>query len=756
MKKRFVKEVAVLGILAVLGRNVPAYAGWQQKEDVWKYEQGGSWVMNSWVKENNIWYYLEQDGKMAVGWKQIDGLWYFFQPISGGTGGQMMTGWQWIDGRCYYLAESEDIGPEGAMYAGRQTPDGYWVEESGAWVDENGEVVEAFGKGILTEQSLKKAESGRGGSSRGGGSSGRGGSNGRGGSSRGGGSNSGGGNRGGGSGSRGRNSSGDESSSGDRFSSENDEKDMKRPDSSQKKEDSNESLVIATSSNARMVKWYVRFVDEDTHQILLAETRHGKIQDGEELTINFQGRIVDSENQIWESVSTSPLNMEIYGPGSWNYDVEYRLTGKLPEPSDPEEKDRERLRKWLDKAKEQESKLTGEDIKAIPDSRFLVSGQRENDGRVLTAAGQIPDFSEFAFYVIGINTEPNGMVLQDFYGEEIEHSEWMEDQFILDGSVYTIIRFSVKRKKSQENCSHQWEIVSQQEAGCMPKGRLNFQCKRCRQQREIMLAPKGHRDEDLDGNCEDCQESMEKDRPETIHWDIGDMLSGEIDGETYSFRCIDQNYSDQAGNHRQGALFLCDSVIPANIGSGYSYELLEDGSCGYVFSPGPVVNFGDSNDYKYSNVRSWLQESEENFPYAEDIELGVSMAYAGSTGHGMYSQLQRSDLRGSHIGNQKLTGRLFILSVDEALKYSKWLWRFDGSEKENPQSQIGMFSGGYWLRSPMGTAWDHDTDFVYAVDLVNGVIRPVGILPERDTEDEELQVTCTIGVRPAFVMPQEK
>ena len=106
MKKRFVKEVAVLGILAVLGRNVPAYAGWQQKEDVWKYEQGGSWVMNSWVKENNIWYYLEQDGKMAVGWKQIDGLWYFFQPISGGTGGQMMTGWQWIDGRCYYLAES--------------------------------------------------------------------------------------------------------------------------------------------------------------------------------------------------------------------------------------------------------------------------------------------------------------------------------------------------------------------------------------------------------------------------------------------------------------------------------------------------------------------------------------------------------------------------------------------------------------------------------------------------------------------------
>ena len=62
-----------------------------------------------------------------------------------------------------------------------------------------------------------------------------------------------------------------------------------------------------------------------------------------------------------------------------------------------------------------------------------------------------------------------------------------------------------------------------------------------------------------------------------------------------------------------------------------------------------------------------------------------------SAGQGMYSQLQKSDLKGSHIGNQKLTGRLFILSVDEALKYSKWLWRFDGSEKENPQSRSECF-----------------------------------------------------------------
>ena len=82
-------------------------------------------------------------------------------------------------------------------------------------------------------------------------------------------------------------------------------------------------------------------------------------------------------------------------------------------------------------------------------------------------------------------------------------------------------------------------------------------------------------------------------------------------------------------------------------------------------------------------------------------------------------------------------------------------WRFNGSEEENPQSQTGTFSNGYWLRNPMGTSWEYDSDFVYAVDLANGTIRPMGILPEGETEDEELGVTCPIGVRPAFVMPQE-
>lgn len=149
----------------------------------------------------------------------------------------------------------------------------------------------------------------------------------------------------------------------------------------------------------------------------------------------------------------------------------------------------------------------------------------------------------------------------------------------------------------------------------------------------------------------------------------------------------------------------------------------------------------------------WLQNWEENFIKAKDIDIGISRAYTGSTGDGMYSRLKASELKGYPIGNQKLTGKLFALSVDEALKYRDWLWKFDGSEEENPESQTGMFSKGYWLRNPMGTTQNHDTGFVYAVDLEGGKICPVKIGPEKSAEDEELQVTGVIGVRPAFVMP---
>lgn len=739
MKRRFVKELAVLAVLAVAGRAMPAYAGWQQQADCWKYEEDGGWITESWVKENDGWYYLGAEGKMETGWKQTGGFWYFLNPVRQGACGRMLTGWQWIDGRCYYLADGNNCEyPEGAMYVNGQTPDGYWVDESGAWVDARGDVVEILGKGILTGSQAESKESravpAGGGSKSGGRSSGR---------SKGGYSRSGGGSGDSSSGiasgySRsGQNSagsrdnsegkSGEEGSGRDEISQGSDSRDSQDRNDREDNQDegvrgesqdqgirNDGSLEIetpghkATDSNAMEVNWQIRFVDRDTHQTLLAETRQGQIKDGEKLILNFRNRIVDQEQHVWESAENPPLELEVYGPGDRIYYVEYIRTGQLDEPEDPFLEARNRLKSWLEMGKQQEAALTGEAVSEIPDSRILVGDSRETKGRLLTIFGRLPFEEEHAVYLIGKNHEPEGTALKNYYGDSVQYSKLREDQFFLDRDVYTVARFSVKRvsKLREEETGERTET--------------------------------------------DFGEAWEK-----AHWNVGDVLTGEIDGECYRFRCIDQNYSDLGGNHQEGALFLCDCVIPANTGSSYIYEPLEDKTYGYVFCPGPAVNFGDGNDYKYSNIRRWLKTWEENFHRARDIDIGVSFAYMGSTGQGMYDQLLESDLKAYPIGNQKLTGKLFILSVEEALKYRDWLWSFDGSRQENSLSQTGAFSKGYWLRSPVGTSENHNTGLVYGVDLENGRICPVKVRPDGTAEEKELCVTSSMGIRPAFVMPQQ-
>lgn len=247
---------------------------------------------------------------------------------------------------------------------------------------------------------------------------------------------------------------------------------------------------------------------------------------------------------------------------------------------------------------------------------------------------------------------------------------------------------------------------------------------------------------------------------ETTHWKIGDTVMRRIHGETYRFRCIDQNYTGQQENHRQAALFLCDTVIPADTGAQYVLEELPDGSHGYVFYPGPLADFGDSNEYKYSRVRAWLQEAEQEdaaFLNTLAVHTGVDRAYLGSTQEGMYAQLDEGGLWSASIGSQKMTDELFVLSVEEALGYRQWLWRFEGAEEENPHTQISSYCKGYWLRNPAGNKDHYDTDQVYVVDLVHGNLHPAAIGPQPggEVQDEEIRQTGIYGVRPVFVLPQD-
>ena len=242
---------------------------------------------------------------------------------------------------------------------------------------------------------------------------------------------------------------------------------------------------------------------------------------------------------------------------------------------------------------------------------------------------------------------------------------------------------------------------------------------------------------------------------ERIHWEIGDLQQAEIDGQKLLFRCVDQNYSDSMENHEQLALFLCETVIPADYGSDYVLKEQEDGSHRYEFCPGPLVNFGTGSDYKYSRPKEWLDQAGKSLYLAKQIQIGTDTAFTGETPEGEYSSFDGTSLNSHYMGAQSLYGTLFLLSVDEAVKYREFLWSFEGEKEENPETQLSSFSKGYWLRSPMGIGDGTDTGYVYGVDLERGMIRPERICPEGKTGDEELDVTSPFGIRPAFVMPQD-
>lgn len=228
-----------------------------------------------------------------------------------------------------------------------------------------------------------------------------------------------------------------------------------------------------------------------------------------------------------------------------------------------------------------------------------------------------------------------------------------------------------------------------------------------------------------------------KEQPGARYWNIGDAIIRNLDGERYVFRCIDQNYVDRSGQYKRGALFLCDQVVPADFGGRYDWEILEDGSHGYVWRPGPVANFGDTGEYRDSQVRQWMN-AQKDYEDASWIATGVWSAYSGETGEGRFSQFDPSSLRQTWLGDQQLTDQLFVLSVEEALQYREWLWRFNGSGEENPHTQIDRYCKGYWLRNPA----EAGGSLVYIVDLVRGNLRPESCGGDN------------IGVRPAFVLPQ--
>lgn len=139
---------------ALPGDGLPDYVvagNWSQGEDgKWRFSDKVRFYADEWAaivnpyadpnlgQSNFDWFRFDKEGRMVSGWyTDADGKIYYLNPSSDGTQGRMFTGWNWIrleDGKeyCYYFNEKSD-GTKGALFCGKETPDGYAVDQKGRW-----------------------------------------------------------------------------------------------------------------------------------------------------------------------------------------------------------------------------------------------------------------------------------------------------------------------------------------------------------------------------------------------------------------------------------------------------------------------------------------------------------------------------------------------------------------------------------------------------------------------------------------------
>lgn len=97
--------------------------GWQMVNGTWYYLEPNGIMATQWKLVDGKWYYLNASGAMTTGWQLINGCWYYMDPS-----GAMTTGWQYVNGKWYCMDRN------GIMYANTWTPDGHFVDASGALV----------------------------------------------------------------------------------------------------------------------------------------------------------------------------------------------------------------------------------------------------------------------------------------------------------------------------------------------------------------------------------------------------------------------------------------------------------------------------------------------------------------------------------------------------------------------------------------------------------------------------------------------
>lgn len=354
-----------------------------------------------------------------------------------------------------------------------------------------------------------------------------------------------------------------------------------------------------------------------------------------------------------------------------------------------------RLESWQERAREADLAITGTDNPL--DKSYLVSDKSANDRRLKNLVSMISDWEPHEIYMIGVDYRADTLILGQVFREQLIYSNTVVDSFEIHGVSYTISRIGIQKIQNMTED----EIAG----GTTADGTIT--------------------DEPTTGEQEEEVPS------EDMQYSYGDTVRRQIGGQVYRFRCIDEDYRDAGGNYRGVALFLCDTIIRSDVESSDTQRKL--------------LSFGDNNNYKQSDVRAWLNRHAADSEFPEHpVSIGIDQAYGGYTEADSWDDLDADALQAYPVRQQKMKDSLFLLSVEEAMDYAGELWRFDGSEDNNPEDQYSPWSKGYYLRTPLYEE-DASGEFcygngIYVVDLVEGNIHAVDVS------------YTTMGLRPAFVL----
>lgn len=313
----------------------------------------------------------------------------------------------------------------------------------------------------------------------------------------------------------------------------------------------------------------------------------------------------------------------------------------------------------------------------VPESGYVVSGPEQCRRLLMEVVSGSETGIRQEYFITGKDYEPESLVIAQMFPDAVNISNTILKEYQEGGHRYVTCRIGFERNPE-------------------------------------------YMDKEDENSANDVNEGL----PVGRHWTIGDLRTWEVGDESYVFRCIDDAYSSNSDNQTY-ALFLCETVIRSDIDSTDSKR--------------EILTFGGTNNYKTSEVRKWLQEHvADPGDHLVSVDTGVDSAYLGATVPGTFDEFTTSGLLRHELYDQKAEDELFLLSLEEAIKYRDVLWDIDGGSMP--------YSRGYWLRTPSYSTGENGAfcygNWTYVVDLDKGCIRPAEV---RDG---------SIGIRPAFCLPQ--